>query len=298
MKLHQIEYFLAVEKYRSFSQAAMEINISQSTLSQQIASLEDELGVFLFVRHKRQVYLSRPGQEFLVYARNIVTEVEKAKQAMQQYATLNKGFLRLGIVPSFIYLKFENLIKKFIAEHKKIEVRLHIDTADNLLVEIRGRRIHLAFVSAPFPRQFDVSFYPIIDEQVVALLPADHPLAARKNLAIKDLKGQNLLRLKFNSSINKIIDDVLKRNETELNIILESDNADLIRRCVANGLGLSLLGDKLAEALLVPGTKIVPLQEQITVQNGLAVPTGHAGRGTLPQMTKLFRDFVLKEITS
>jgi len=276
----------------------MEINISQSTLSQQIASLEDELGVFLFVRHKRRIYLSRPGQEFLVYARNIMAEVDKAKQSMQQYVTLDKGFLRLGIVPSFMYLKFENLVKKFIDEHSNIEVRLHVNTADNLLAEIRGRKVHLAFVSSPYPKEFDVSFYPIMDEQLVALLPAGHPLAVKKNLAFIDLKGQNLLRLKFNNTVDKIIDDALKQNGTEPCTMLESDNVDLIRRCVAQGLGLSLLGDKLAEVLLTPGTKIVPLQKRITVKSGLAVPTGLAGKGTLPKVTKLFRDFVLKEITS
>lgn len=65
MELHQLEYFLAVEKYGSFSAASQEINVSQSTLSQQIKKLEEELGVQLFIRHPRSITLTLPDGIFL-----------------------------------------------------------------------------------------------------------------------------------------------------------------------------------------------------------------------------------------
>lgn len=85
--LYQLEYALAVAHYQHFSHAAAEICVSHSTLSHQINKLEEELGVPLFKRTTRTVYLTPAGKEFILYAKRIISQIQQTKQAMRQFQT-------------------------------------------------------------------------------------------------------------------------------------------------------------------------------------------------------------------
>lgn len=296
MKLHQIEYFLAIEKYQSFSTAALEINVSQSTLSQQIAALEKELGVHLFVRHNRNVYLTRAGQEFLICAQNIMREVAKAQELMQKYSSCERGLLRLGLLPALMHVSIKDLIVKFTTTYKNIEIIYHLDDTDSLLEQIRSRKIHLAFVSAPFAGEFEVDFYPIINEYLVLLVNLNHPLAQKARVDILDLDGENLLLHKVNSTIYKTLKNAFKKAGINFRPVAETDNVDLIRTFVENNLGVSLLGNQIAQNLLTAKITTVPFFETIHLQSGLAVPTSFSAASMIPPITKTFRDFTLKEL--
>ena len=99
MEIHQLEYMVAVAKFQSFTRAAAEINISQSSLSQQIRKLEEELGIKLFDRTTRTVRLTNAGSAFLAHAQQILLEINKSKSTIQQYLSVSRGQIKLGLCP-------------------------------------------------------------------------------------------------------------------------------------------------------------------------------------------------------
>ncbi len=113
MEIHQLEYFLAVEKYRNFSTASLEICVSQSTLSQQIKKLEDELGVKLFIRYSRSVRLTPAGEDFLVHAQRIVSEIQQSRETIQKYISFDKGSIKIGVFPNMACLGLNKIITSF-----------------------------------------------------------------------------------------------------------------------------------------------------------------------------------------
>jgi LysR family hydrogen peroxide-inducible transcriptional activator len=113
MEIHQLSYVLAISKYSSFSVAAEHENISQPTLSQQIKKLEKELGVDLFIRNTHSVRLTNAGEEFIAYANRILSEMNKAQNAMLEFTHLNKGIINIGVLPIISFLGLTHMIADF-----------------------------------------------------------------------------------------------------------------------------------------------------------------------------------------
>ncbi|EPZ43596.1 LysR family transcriptional regulator [Alicyclobacillus acidoterrestris] len=114
MEIHQLEYFLAIDKYGSFSKAALELCVSQSSISQQIQKLEAEIGTRLFIREPRKVRLSPAGEEFRHYAQKIILDLEHCADAMQQFKQCTADRIRIGAIATMAYLGFDRIIKDFL----------------------------------------------------------------------------------------------------------------------------------------------------------------------------------------
>ena len=113
MELHQLQYVLEVAKRRHFTKAAEEIGVAQSSLSQQITKLEEELGIKLFERTTRSVYPTPAGEEFLMYAKRILEDINTVKQSMQSHIGLTRGKITIGAITTLESIDFVALITAF-----------------------------------------------------------------------------------------------------------------------------------------------------------------------------------------
>lgn len=295
MNLHQLEYMVAVAKYKSFSVAAMEIHVSQSTLSHQIRKLEDELGVLLFIRSPRSVRLTRAGEEFYNYAQRILKEINNSVNAMQEYTTFDKGYIRIGIISSVAGIRFSEIISSFLQKYHGIDMTIINDTTENLLDAIYERNINLAFVNTPYNQDYEIDFYPLVNEHIVALVPSTHPLAKESYIDLSNLSGHSFI-LSYPGFLNH--NEVVNTdNRLDLNkVIFVSDNLDMIQGFVQEGIGIALIGNLDANRVLNENISVVPLRQNIIKQSGLAVPrAGIPSLMHLPPLTKVFRDFTLME---
>ncbi|MBX5467477.1 MAG: LysR family transcriptional regulator [Firmicutes bacterium] len=288
MEIHQLEYFLAIAQYRSFSKAALEISVSQSTLSQQIQKLEEELGVTLFVREPRTVRLSPAGEEFQRYAAHILEEIQRCRVAMQDYAQFRRGQLRLGAIATIAYLGFHTVIREFIEAYPGVLVEMVEGTTDDLLRAMQAARVDAAFISAPFADGFAVQFYPLVEDEVVALLPAGHPLAHQASIRWRDLAGEKFLLLNASASFRNALLEACRASGFSPHILLSS-NHEMVREFVEEAAGVCLMGRRIAQTLATPATAMVPVRPPVRRVNGLAVPRLRQ----LPPTTERFRDFVL-----
>ncbi len=286
MKIHQLECFLAIARCKSFSLAAEEAFISQSTLSQQILKLEDELGVSLFVRHARSVVLTPAGESFMIHAKRIMAELELCKESMQEYASYKMGHLKIGIVPYMTYMGFGKIISSFLKTYQNIDIKLYTANTDELLKGLRERKTMISFVVSPYSDEYEVDFYPLQTEKLAMLVSSSHELAKCSVVDLCDVVREKFLLVNNDLQIRN---SLLQACGHDLNVIHESCNADMIKNIVEENIGVALIGDHLAQKLSGPNAVVVPIKQKFEQQCGLAIPK----LKRLPLTTRAFRDFIL-----
>ncbi|NUT76746.1 LysR family transcriptional regulator [Pseudomonas sp. C1C7] len=185
MTLTQLEIFSTVAELNGFTAAAQRLGISQSAVSHALKSLERELGVELLRRHQTQVELSDIGQQLLLRARAMLGLANTLRQEAADARGMKRGTLRIGSFGPTSSIKLLPLIlKQYRAAHPGIEV--HIDEGpDRQVIQwLQERRIDIGFVVLPDER-FDT--VALLEDQMVALLPAHHPLTHRDSVSLSDL---------------------------------------------------------------------------------------------------------------
>jgi len=185
MTLTQLEIFSLVAELRGFTAAANRLGISQSAVSHALKSLEQELGVELLCRHQSQVELSDIGQQLLLRARAMLGLANTLRQEAADARGMKRGTLRIGSFgPTSSIRLLPLILQHYRAAHPGIEV--HIDEGpDRQVIQwLEERRIDIGFVVLPEER-FDT--FALIEDQMVALIPADHTLAGRDSLSLSDL---------------------------------------------------------------------------------------------------------------
>ncbi len=185
MTLTQLEIFSLVAELRGFTAAANRLGISQSAVSHALKSLEQELGVELLHRHQSQVELSDIGHQLLLRSRAMLGLANTLRQEAADARGMKRGTLRIGSFgPTSSIRLLPLILQHYRAAHPGIEV--HIDEGpDRQVIQwLEERRIDIGFVVLPEER-FDT--FALIEDQMVALLPADHALAGRDSLSLSDL---------------------------------------------------------------------------------------------------------------
>lgn len=185
MTLTQLEIFSLVAELRGFTAAANRLEISQSAVSHALKSLEQELGVELLRRHQSQVELSDIGQQLLLRARAMLGLANTLRQEAADARGMKRGTLRIGSFgPTSSIKLLPKILQHYRAAHPGIEV--HIDEGpDRQVIQwLEERRIDIGFVVLPQER-FDT--FMLIEDQMVALLPAGHVLAGHDSLSLSNL---------------------------------------------------------------------------------------------------------------
>ncbi len=198
MTLTQLEIFSLVAELRGFTLAAHRLGISQSAVSHALKSLEQELGVELLRRHQSQVELSDIGEQLLLRARAMLGLANTLRQEAADARGMKRGTLRIGSFgPTSSIKLLPRILQQYREAHPGIEV--HIDEGpDRQVIQwLEERRIDIGFVVLPEER-FDT--FALIEDQMVALLPLGHPLAAHESVTLKDLCNDTFVLTEAGSS--------------------------------------------------------------------------------------------------
>lgn len=192
MTFTQLEIFSVLAKVGSFSRAAAALGITQSGVSHAIKLLETELGVSLLNREGGSLALTDVGTRLLSRANDILQQ----KEALQQEASLEQGIARGTLrIASFGATSSLRILPALMAQFQRVHplVEVQIDeVVDEVVVQwLLERRVELGFVVLPDER-FDT--LPLVTDELVAVLPASHPLASKKTVSAKDFHNRPFIR--------------------------------------------------------------------------------------------------------
>jgi DNA-binding transcriptional LysR family regulator len=190
MELRQVRYFLAVAEELHFGRAAGRLRVVQPTVSQQVRRLERELGLELFDRTTRSVTLTAAGHAFLPRARAIATAVEAALETMAALRADQLATLRVG-TNTGLGTRLERLLADMAHHAPELTVELHSAPPAPRLQRVRDGELDAAFVRG-VGQSPGLDLIPVWRDELVAALPASHPLAAHERVDLADLAAMPL----------------------------------------------------------------------------------------------------------
>jgi len=193
MELRHLRYFIAVAEWKGFSHAARRLYISQSAISEQISDLENEIGVQLLLRNRRQVTLTDAGQVFLEEAKKVLAAADNAIESAQRAIRGQVGNLRIGFFTNGIGVFFSSLIREFRKTHPDVKLSLFEMSARLQMEALVNNEIDIAFTRELDP-QFTAALTSelLFTEPLVAVLPRDHPLAGAP-VELSDLASEQFV---------------------------------------------------------------------------------------------------------
>jgi DNA-binding transcriptional LysR family regulator len=191
MELRHLRYFVAVAEALNFTRAAEKLRVAQPALSRQIKALEDELGTKLLDRNRQRVLLTDAGRLFLDHTQKILAQVDLATRAVREVNHGDAGELIIAHdwrLPS-------NLVSQAVAEYRRrypaVEVSLCDLQMNEQLAALHTRKIHLGFIASSFlGPDPQLASRQLIHTDIVALVPANHPLAGRGSVRLEELKDE------------------------------------------------------------------------------------------------------------
>jgi DNA-binding transcriptional LysR family regulator len=262
MELRQLRYFVAVAEARSFSRAAERLHISQPPLSRQIANLERELGTRLLDRNQRSVSVTAAGRLFLERARDVLKGVDSAVASLRQVAEGEVGSLTLGFGGSAAYHVIPAILREFRARYPGVTVTLDQLPLIEQMPALKSRRIDLGFVLLPCDDP-SIGFESMMRDRLVLAVPADHPLARRAAVQLREVKSYDFvgfLRAGRFGYRDHIL-DVCRQAGFLPRIVKESAPMVSVIGLVASGVGIALV-PSMARRLQMADVRYVGLKDK------------------------------------
>lgn len=270
MDLKQIAYFLKIVDAGSFSAAADELYISQSSLSKQIMALEKELGFLLFERSKRKIAVTPAGKTFLPHARNLHAEFQMMLANVAAYKTAPA--LSIISIPVIAQYGITTRIARFRQAHPEIQFALEEREAAAILPALKSREFDLAFLRDNYLDKSLYDYVEVAHDQFLVALSRQHRLARRQSLALMDLAGENFIMFDKGTIVHELAMDACRAAGFEPRIFYASLRVESILGLVASNSGIALVMQKIFEYHKHPEVVSIPLRETIASSLVLAWP--------------------------
>lgn len=256
--LRQMEYVVTVHQLANFGLAAEVLHVSQPSLSNQIATVEAELGVRLFERGRSGVTTTSQGLEFVTRARRILSEVEALNAAMTSKLPFG-GRLRLGVLPSIGPYLLPQVMRSLHRTQPDLSVVVREENTLSLDEGIRNGRFD-AIISTPEDHPNTQQHF-LFRERLWAAVSHDHAFASLPEVTSHDLHGQRLLTLDTGHRLARIVYGIAGQNGGIVSNDYEGTSLDSILLMAATGAGVAVLPDLFArrQAVHREEVKVIPL---------------------------------------
>lgn len=264
MDIRQLKYFIAVAEELNFGRAALRLHLSQPPLTRQIQTLEEELGVQLFMRTPKGVELTQAGEALLQDARNIRALVGQAAERAQRVGKGMAGILNVGVYGASALNIVPKILSAFTETHPEVQIRLHNAHRSQQIDALRQGRVLVAF-DRYLPDEDDLQAELVTRETLQVALNRRNPLAAEPIISIEMLKNAPMLMpAGLNSRTANAALSLCKAHGFEPNIVQEASDvitgAVLVACGIANGNGIALVPES-ATSFQLPSLVYRPLKE-------------------------------------
>lgn len=240
MRLRQVEYFVAVVEAGSITQAAANLYIAQPSLSHQITTLEKELGGALFERMPRGLRLTPAGRAFLVEAKRIVADINRARRAVQSVTEGVLGELEISTVTSLAVGIIPSVARRWRERHPKMALRLHehlhADRLEEALINGVGD-----FGFGPIPKMPMAEIVEVGTEEFVFVLPPDDPLAGQSAVDPRELADRPWVLYDHLHGLSNVVAKVCSEHGFAPSGAVRTSQVESAARLAAAGLGPALL---------------------------------------------------------
>ncbi len=284
--LRQVQYFIAVADTLNFRQAAESLKVSQPTLSNQIAALEETFGLQLFERSRAGTTLTPAGRELLPGAHRLLEELRGLTDQAESLSLGPAGTYRLGVTPTLGPYLLPHVLPAIHKKYSAIKLYVREDAPRNLEAGLASGEHDLILTPLPV-EQPDLTVDPLFREPVRLVMSSEHRLAGKKRIDRKDLQGESVLTIEEHHQFHQQIQQLCESLGAHVLRDYEGTSLDTLRQMVVMGMGIAFL-----PALYIRSEIHRPQELRIARIHGEEVQRTHAlaWRRSSPARL-LFREF-------
>ena len=259
MELRQLKYFVRSAELQNFSQAAKDLFITQSTLSQQIKQLEDELDIRLFDRKGKRVFLTEAGQTFLPYAKQTLSDAAYGIQRLKDLQNIKTGSLKIGVTYSLSHM-LTNTVTEFSRQYPDIKLEIVYRSAIHLKEMLKEKQVDFVLTYKPLAEDSQIEATTLFDSELCVVIAPHHPLASQKKISLSTLKNYPLILPSAGLTARETLNYILKMNYLQLIPRVELNDVNTLLQFAETGYWATVLSK--ASIYGMETLKAIPIADQ------------------------------------
>lgn len=276
MDTRNIITFITFAKEKSYLKTSMKLNYAPSTLTEHIAQLERELGVKLIETVGRKAILTKEGEQFLPYAKNILDSIQMAKDAVDNTQSL-KGTVTVGAVESIAAYRLEPVFTEFLSQNPNVNMIIKSGNSASLPVRLLNNEFDVIFLydcgNQNYPGLQETLLF---QEELRFCVSPRHRLAARPEVCPSDLKYETFLYQHEDCCYYDAFRELIQKEQMKIRDSLQIESGSLIKKCVRKERGISVLPKSMTDSE-VQAQKLVYLNwkgEQMLINGRMLTQKG------------------------
>jgi DNA-binding transcriptional LysR family regulator len=238
--LRQLEIIRAIADTGSFTAAGDKLHVSQSAISRQILLLEDELGESVFHRIGRKVRITPAGESLLQLSHRVFQDLHDTVSAISDKRESLRGTMRLVGGMTVCLYAFPALLAEVRRLHPALDLKITVGSAERSIAMLRSGAGDLGLLTLPVEAG-DLVEVPVLKEELFLITYPSHPLASVRPIMPSDLIGHSFILFETGSITRRLVDEFFSRERIEGQIVMETENVEIIKAMVRTGLGISII---------------------------------------------------------
>ncbi len=293
MDVQALRYFVEVARREGFTRASRSLHVTQPAISKMVKALEEELGTPLLLRERRRVQLTDAGRIVLERAQGVLDSLRVIEEEVVELAALRRGRLRIGIPPMVGVAFFPPLLAEFHRAYPGIALELREEGSHQIEALVMSRDLDVGAVVLPTDEKA-FGTMPFVRDDLWAVLHPSHPLARRREVALRELEGTPFVLYRPDFALHGHILDACRRSGFRPAVVSESSHWDFIVAMVAANIGLALLPHTICRQLDRRQVRSIRMSEPIIPWNVALIWRRDRH---LPPATRAWLEFARRRLT-
>lgn len=289
MHIDSLRIFCDVVETRSFSEAARLNRVTQSAISQQIRALEKRFDLKLLDRTPRAVQPTPSGEKLYDAAKEVLSRFRDLESTMREESDEAMGVVTLATIHSVGLHEIQRHLKELLRAYPKVNVRVVYRRSDQVYELVAKGEADVGIVAFPRERR-ELIQIPFTEDRLVVVVPPDHSFARRSEISFAGLDGIHFVAFDRDIPTRRAVDRLLRDHGSQVQITMELDNIETVKRAVEIGLGVSILPRAAIRAELEAGSLVaVPISDgDFTRPIALLVRKGRSVSKAMEAMLEVF----------
>jgi len=243
--IRQLQIFEAVAQHLSYTRAAEFLFLSQPAVSMQIKQLESEVGMPLFERMGKKLFLTEAGDELLIYARNISQQLVELNDVMDEIRGSERGRLTIAVATTANYFALK-LLGEFYQRYSGTNINFDVTNRESLLKHLNENTADMVIMGRP-PEGMDVEATSFLDNPLVVIAPKGHSLTKQKAIPLSVLQQETFIMRERGSGTRIAMENFFEESGYSISSVMEMSSNEAINQAVEAGLGLGIVSQHTLE---------------------------------------------------
>jgi LysR family transcriptional regulator, transcriptional activator of the cysJI operon len=240
MHIQNFKTFCDLVETQSFSKAARLNEVTQSAVSQQLKAMETFYDMLIIDRNQKKFRLTQQGSTLYKTFKEILTLYERLSCEIQEMRSVVSGSIQISTVNSIGLHELPPYLKLFMQEFPSVNARVEYRRANLVYEDVLHGSADIGLVAFPVKHK-ELTIIPFATDELIVAMNPNHPLAGKENLAIEELKEVEFIAFEKDIPTRKATDEILRKAEVEVSIVMEFDNVETVKRALEINAGVAII---------------------------------------------------------